>query len=116
MDFDNKNDILIVTPRIDNIDASNVNIFKKKIIPEMENYKNMILDLRNIAFVDSSGLGSFLSFLKRLEEKNGTLVLCEVPRSVKLLFEIVRLQEIITIKDTKEDAVSFIQENIKTNQ
>jgi anti-sigma B factor antagonist len=113
MDFDRNKDILIVTPKTENIDASNVEKFKSKITPEMEHYKHMILDLSNIAFIDSSGLGSFLSFLKRLEEKQGTLILCEVPRSVRLLFEIVRLHEIITIKTTRDEAIEFLNE--KTN-
>ena len=99
--------IEISTPTLN---VSNVKEFKTNIEKYLDSEKNIILDLSQLTFVDSSGLGAFLFCLKRLNQKNGDLNLCGVTKPVRILFELVRLHQIIDIFDTREEALASFKD------
>ncbi len=73
-----------------------------------EGVKNLILDLADVKFVDSSGLSSIL-VADRLWKQLGTMVITGiVHESVKKLIEISRLETVLTIMGTVEEAESHI--------
>jgi anti-sigma B factor antagonist len=65
----------------------------------------VVFDLRELRFVDSSGLGAILSCLRQLNAKGGDLKLCEMTKPVRALFELVRMHKIFDIYVTKEQAL-----------
>ena len=60
-------------------------------------------------FVDSSGLGSFLSCLRKVLAGGGGLKLCGMSRQVRAIFELVKLHQILEIHDTSDEAVRAFQ-------
>jgi len=48
------------------LEASNVEEFKQDILPILNESGRVVLDIKNLDFVDSSGLGAFLSCLRTL--------------------------------------------------
>ena len=60
----------------------------------------LILDLSELDFVDSFGIGAVVAALKRLRQRGGELaVVCPSPR-VRRVFEICDLDRIIAIGDS----------------
>ena len=55
--------------------------------------------------MDSTGLGALVTSLKRIKEKQGTLVLAAVPQQVERLLDITGLSEVFSTSDTVEDAI-----------
>ncbi|NKB18138.1 MAG: STAS domain-containing protein [Pseudanabaena sp. CRU_2_10] len=66
----------------------------------------VLVDLQNVAFLDSKGLGALLSALKIASAHNGKLFLCSLQESVRLLCEITKMDRVFTIF---EDCESFSQ-------
>ena len=57
----------------------------------------VVLDLAEMTFIDSTGLGVIVGTLKRLRERDGDLVLRAPSRSTKKVLEITGLTRIIEI-------------------
>ncbi|MEK6795141.1 MAG: STAS domain-containing protein [Spirochaetota bacterium] len=66
----------------------------------------MVLDLKQVEYLSSSGLRIFISAMRKLKEKKGRLVLCNVTPMVKKIFKIVELEDIFEIQDSLDKAVS----------
>jgi anti-sigma B factor antagonist len=64
-----------------------------------------VLDLSGVEFIDSTGLGVMTAFLRRLKGLGGNLVLAELQKDVKPIFEITGLKRLFTIADTVEEAL-----------
>ncbi len=61
--------------------------------------KNLVLDLSEVDFVDSSGLGVILGRYRRLAPQSRTISLCGVRPSVKAVFELAGIDSIINVTD-----------------
>lgn len=57
------------------------------------------LDLADLSFIDSSGLGVIVGALKRLRERDGNLVLRAPSRSTSKVLEITGLSRILDVVD-----------------
>ena len=90
---------------VEELDASNAGEFKRDIAPLLEANAKLVLDLSRLRFVDSSGLGAFISCLRKLNAKGGDLKLCGMSKQVRAVFELVRMHRVFDILGTREDAV-----------
>ena len=87
------------------------NLKSEFIILRNEGVRNLILDMNEVKYVDSSGLSSILT-ANRLWKGFGNFLLTEVNHDpVKRLIEISRLDSILSIVPTTTDAVDFIKSN-----
>ncbi|MGB3617790.1 MAG: STAS domain-containing protein [Catalinimonas sp.] len=66
--------------------------------------KSILIDCRALTYISSAGLGVFMSYLKDFEERGINLVLFGVQDKVRGVFEILGLDELIHITQTKEEA------------
>ncbi len=98
-------DVTVVTVLTDVLDASNAEEFKITAAPILEENNKIVFEMSQIKFMDSSGCGTLLSYLRQLKSSNGNLKLCRVQEAVRVLFELVRIDRIIKIFDTKEEAI-----------
>ena len=70
--------------------------------------KNLIMDLSEVKYVDSSGLSAILT-ADRLWKKIGSFVLAGAEQpAVKKLMEISRLDTILTLVPTVSEAIDYI--------
>lgn len=99
---------MIIEIETPTLNTGNVKEFKLEIQPYLESEKHVVLDLSNLTFVDSSGLGAFLFCLKRLNQHDGDLKLCNITKPVRVLFELVRLHQIIEVFNSQEEALASI--------
>jgi anti-sigma B factor antagonist len=74
----------------------------------LQKYENVVLDMEQIDFVDSSGLGVLLSFTRMLASKGGKLKLCAVKESVLELIRLVRFQRVLDIVASREEALESL--------
>jgi anti-anti-sigma factor len=64
--------------------------------------KRVILDLRKLQFVDSSGLHALLRVDRRLQETGGSLTIIRGPRPIERLFNLTGLDTRLRIVDPDE--------------
>lgn len=69
---------------------------------------NIIVDLNNVDFMDSSGLGVLVGSLKRVKPHQGTIsIVCSKEKILKI-FKITGLTKVFPINDTQEEAIKNI--------
>ena len=98
-------DVLVIELREDNLDASNVREFRDAVQSLIQDRSKVVLDMAGVNFVDSSGLGALISCLRQLNGKRGDFRLCEMSRTVRALFELMRMHRVFNIPEPRADAV-----------
>ncbi|MEW5567640.1 anti-sigma F factor antagonist [Rossellomorea marisflavi] len=72
---------------------------------ESENIRHIILNLEELSFMDSSGLGVILGRYKQIKQKHGEMVVCAISHSVNRLFDMSGLFKIIRLETSEENAL-----------
>jgi len=103
--FDRVGDVTVALVPVEELDASNATEFKRDVAPLLEGTTKAVLDLSRLRFVDSSGLGAFISCLRKLNARGGDLKLCGMSKQVRAVFELVRMHRIFDILPTRDEAV-----------
>jgi anti-sigma B factor antagonist len=106
---DKMGDVAIAELPVEELDASNAGELKRDIAPLLEAHAKLVIDLSRLRFVDSSGLGAFISCLRKLNAKGGDLKLCGMSKQVRAVFELVRMHRIFDIFGTREEALRAFQ-------
>lgn len=66
----------------------------------------VILNLKKVDYVDSSGLATMVEILKKLRNNNGSLKVTNLSAKVKGLFEITKLTQLFDILNEEDEAVN----------
>jgi len=99
---------VIVSFPVENLDAGNVKAFRDAILPVTASRDIVVIDMGRLNFVDSSGLGAFLSCLRGMNGKGGQLRLFGMTKPVRALFELVRMHRIFAIYESREEALEEV--------
>lgn len=91
------------------LDAHNSPELKISILQQFDSDKtNLIIDLNEVRFIDSSGLGVLVSGFKNASARNGSLLLCSMQAQVKSMFELTRLHRVFDIYATADEALASL--------
>ena len=97
--------IQMSTPRID---SRNAHEFKHEIYKLIDSgQKNLLISLRSVEFIDSSGLGAIVSSLVSMGRR-GEIVLCEPHDAVSDLFKLTRVNRLFRIFEEENEAWSYL--------
>lgn len=78
------------------LDGNKGNQLRREIGDVVETGADIVLiDLENITFMDSSGLGTLVSALKTVRNGGGEMFVCSVNEQVKMLFELTRMDRVL---------------------
>ncbi|MBJ7449292.1 MAG: STAS domain-containing protein [Parachlamydiales bacterium] len=111
MDIDSRSQgqILILTPLEQRFDEDNRRDLKNYCVNAINQGHNHILfNLQNVEFIDSSGLGVFISILKLLD-RIGEIYFCEFQHQVDSIFEQTRLNRVFKVFDTEKIALESLK-------
>ena len=98
-------DITVIWVLTEVLDAGNTDEFKTGFASIVEESKKIVLELSRVNFIDSSGCGSLLSCHRQTKNLGGDLKICGVQETVRTLFELVRIDRVIDVFASKEEAV-----------
>lgn len=99
-------DVMVIRIQEDNLDASNVRDFREGVQRLIKDKTRVVLDMSQLKFVDSSGLGALISCLRDTNGRKGDFRLSNMSRSVLALFELMRMHRVFSIHETAEGAVA----------
>ena len=68
----------------------------------------LLIDLTDVNFVDSSGLATFVQGMRFCRENGGDLCLCSPQQSVRMIFELTRLDKAIDIYSNEAEAIAAL--------
>jgi len=105
-------DVLIVRPLEKRIDAVTAMDFKQKMSDWIDSgNRRIVLNLSEVDFIDSSGLGAIISGLKKVGNE-GNLVICVVKETVMSLFRLTRMNRVFDIFPSEEEALMAFSEKV----
>jgi len=73
---------------------------------EVQQGANIEVDLTNVNYIDSTGLGVFVAFYKRVQREGGDVRLVGLSERIQRLFEITGLSELMNIEGEKKVELS----------
>ena len=80
--------------------------FKQALVDYVNNgNRRLVLDLSEVTFIDSSGLGALIGSLKAIGE-DGELALCGARDTVANMFKLTRMNKVFRMFSTPDDAVA----------
>lgn len=89
------------------LDANNAEELKKAMNTLFDDGSNhLIIDLNDVHFIDSSGLGALVSGFKNASTRQGSIRLSALQSQVKSMFELTRLQRVFDIYQTVDEALA----------
>jgi anti-sigma B factor antagonist len=67
--------------------------------------RKFLIDFKDTAYIDSSGLGVLVSLSKKIREKGGELRLSNLNEDLRTLFELTKLDTLFYIADSRDQAL-----------
>ena len=90
---------MVIKPSAARVDIEVAPQFRTALLQLIEQgARSVVVDMSQVNFIDSSGLGALVSALKALKtkERNGDIKLANVQPPVSALLEIIRLQRVFS--------------------
>jgi anti-sigma B factor antagonist len=85
-------------------DASALNDFLHKLITEEKNH--VVVDLKGVSFINSSGLGMLIGGLTTMRHSGGELKLARASKKVENLLEMTKLLKVFDLHKNVNNAVA----------
>jgi anti-sigma B factor antagonist len=100
--------VLVARPLVQRLDASVADSFRGSMSELMAaGGQRVLLDLEEVQFIDSSGLGAIVSIYRRLG-RAGALAICGLTSPVLELFRLTRLDHVCPVYPDKAAALAAL--------
>ncbi|TWJ19448.1 STAS domain-containing protein [Geobacter argillaceus] len=104
-----RNNVVILEVQEERLDAHNSGDLKAAMLKFYEEgNKNILIDLKDVRFIDSSGLGALVSGFKNAISHQGNLKLASLQPQVKSMFELTRLHRVFEIFPSLTEAIESL--------
>ncbi|MEW6227711.1 MAG: anti-sigma factor antagonist [Bacillota bacterium] len=93
------------------LDLNTAPVFRAAVEEQLDarpDLANIVLVLRDVTFIDSSGLGVILGRYKRLRAHGGKIVAVAPSLHVRKVFELSGLTNIIPVSETEDEAWAWM--------
>ena len=100
--FDKKietNDDTQTIKLIGDLDVYSEDDFRSFIDEEIDTNKDLIIDLEELEYLDSTGLGSFISLLKLTRDEEKEITVKNLKKNIKKVFKITDLDKLFNLGD-----------------
>ncbi|MEM9244689.1 MAG: STAS domain-containing protein [Cyanobacteria bacterium P01_F01_bin.153] len=85
------------------LDGTQATMFRQRVMDALDGgAKTVLIDFKDVTFMDSSGLGALVLSLKSVRAANCRLVLCSVNEQVKMLLELTSMDRVFEIFESQE--------------
>jgi len=101
------NNWTVVRVQGERLDVKSVPRFKECISPLINQHIQVVLDMSAVQFVDSTGIGVLLQFMKQLNEVEATLKLCGIQQQVDAMFKLVHMDTMFVICKSIEEVTGL---------
>jgi anti-anti-sigma factor len=99
----------IVVSVVGEIDSQSAEQFRQDLVALVNSdVKHLVLNLSDLSYINSSGLGALVAAYKRVRTLDGSLRLCHVRGAIAEVMKLIRLHTIVDIFDTEEAACASL--------
>lgn len=98
---------IIILDIIGEIDLYNAPDIKNHVLKKIESQKyNLVINMQEVSYIDSSGIGALISSLSNLKKYQGSLKITNIHDSVKKVFELTKLTSFFEIYADVDSAIA----------
>lgn len=110
MQFDQfpQDNAMVLYPTAGHLDAGNVKAFREAVAPVLKEHRCVVLDMAQLDFVDSAGVGALIACLRTAKENQGEFRLCNLSRPVRALFDLMRMHRVFDIHTDRAEALRSV--------
>lgn len=102
----NHNNITVIAPS-GRFDAKAATTFKESTKHlSSNNVTNFVIEMAEVNYIDSAGLGSLVSLQRQAEKNDGNVKIAIVPPKIQYAFEVTKLYRIFEIYDDTRVAIN----------
>lgn len=87
----------------DRLNAAVASEIKSDLTDQLSGNANLVVNLSNIKFIDSTGIGVLISALKTARQHNGSFKLCAIQKDVMSLLSLMKLDKVFDIYDNESE-------------
>ncbi|MFK7757448.1 MAG: STAS domain-containing protein [Flavobacteriales bacterium] len=116
-EIEQKDKVTVIKSKVEKLDALHAPELKGEFVLQNKNgKKNLVLDLSETRYCDSSGLSAVLVANRLCRESQGVFVLCGLQDAVSKLITISQLDSVLKIVPTPNEAVDLVyMEEVEKN-
>lgn len=70
----------------------------------------ILIDFKNVTFMDSSGLGALVLALKTVRASGSQLFVCSINEQIRILFELTSMDRVFEIFENQEKFLAYYKE------
>ena len=95
----------VVKPSESRLDAYVAEDFKKSLVDNVQDgTSRLVINLSNVEFMDSSGLGAIVCCLQRMEQ--GKIAIAEARDAVAMMMRLTHIDKVFQLVDKVDDVVA----------
>ncbi len=93
------------------LDISSAKTFRQKVDLELKRagVPNLILSLKDLDFIDSTGLGSVLGRHKQITSSGGNMILTDIPPKILSMIEMAGLASVLRVARSLDEALRILE-------
>ncbi|MFW6359213.1 MAG: STAS domain-containing protein [Chroococcales cyanobacterium] len=85
------------------LDGTQTSDFRQQIHEQVaQGAKIILVDFKNVPFMDSSGLGALVLALKNVRAAQGQIYVCSINDSIRMLFELTTMDRVFEVFPNQE--------------
>jgi stage II sporulation protein AA (anti-sigma F factor antagonist) len=97
---------------IGDMDQESVGNLRDKLVQliKEKNVKNIVFNMKDLEFMDSTGIGIIIGRYNQLKLKGGKVILCSINKTVERIILLSGLPRICIIKENEDSAINYLEE------
>jgi anti-sigma B factor antagonist len=99
------NDVVVLTIPLAHLDAANCEELERALTAPLEKYDRIVLNLKDVQFVDSSGVGVLLFSIRKVHNRGGMIKIAQPTEAVRMALDLVRIHRLVEVLDTQAHAI-----------
>jgi anti-sigma B factor antagonist len=103
------NDVAVLAIPLAHLDAANCEELERALTAPLEKYDRIILDLKDVQFVDSSGVGVLLFSIRKVHNRGGLIKIAQPTEAVRMAMDLVRIHRLVEVFDTRAEALAAFE-------
>jgi anti-anti-sigma factor len=111
--FDEAGDITIIRCSGRIVAGAEIEKLEADLNSRIETCKRFVLNLREVTFLDSSGVGMIVRFAGTTKAAHGAVKLCELSEIVAKVMKLTRLDRVLEINPTEAEAIAAFKAKSK---
>ena len=93
------------------LDQASIESLKRKVVEIIDKYyiKNLIINLEQVTFMDSSGIGFIIGRYTQIKNRRGKIIICSMNEMIERIFNLSGLKRICYVASTEQEATKYLE-------